>query len=129
MNEKTEQLLQSLADKLGTTTEYLWTILVNQAKFDVIVSLIQMAFMAAFIIATVKIHFKLAKELPTDPNDKWSRYESLYGKYEEAASIPMIIAGIVCIIMVLCFLSGFNDLVAAIFNPEYWALRQILHAL
>lgn len=89
MNEKTEQLLQSLADKLGTTTEYLWTILVNQAKFDVIVSLIQMAFMAAFIIATVKIHFKLVKELPTDKNDEWRRYKSLYGKYEEAAGMAM----------------------------------------
>lgn len=129
MNEKTEQLLQSLADKLGTTTEYLWTILVNQAKYDVIVSLIQMAFMAAFIIATVKIHFKLAKQLPTDPNDIWSRYENLYDKYEVAAGIPMIIAGIGCIIMVICFLAGFNDLIAAIFNPEFWALRQILHAL
>ena len=88
MNEKTEQLLQSLADKLGTTTEYLWTILVNQAKFDVIVSLIQMAFMAAFY-CNRKIHFKLVKELPTDKNDEWNVIKSLYGKYEEAAGMAM----------------------------------------
>lgn len=129
MNEKTEELLQKLADKLGTTTEYLWTVLVNQAKYDIIVSLVQMAFMAAFIISTVKIHFRLAKELPKDPNDKWSQHESLYGKYEESAVIPMVLAGIISAILFIFFLSGFNDLVAAIFNPEYWALKRILNCL
>jgi hypothetical protein len=127
MNENTQQLLEKLAEKLGTTTEYLWQILLNQAKYDVIISFIQMTFMAVFIIATVKIHFKLAKEIPKDPNDKWSRYESLYDKYEEAAIIPMFFAGIIVIIMVICFLAGFNDLMSAIFNPEYWALNKILN--
>ena len=121
MNEKTEQLLENLASKLGTTTEYLWTILVNQAKYDIITSSIQMAFMFAIVYWTIKLHIRFSKE---DDNGR-----SVYYEKEELASIPMFFAAVTSIIMIIFFLSGFNDLIASIFNPEYWALRQILHTL
>jgi len=121
MNEKTEQLLQQLADKLGTTTEYLWKILVSQARYDAIISGIQMAFMFAIIYWTIKLHIRFSKE---DDNGR-----SVYYNKEELAVIPMILAGITSIIMIVFFLSGFNDLVSSIFNPEYWALNKVMQML
>lgn len=121
MNEKTEQLLQSLAEKLGTTTEYLWTILVNQAKYDAITSVIQMAFMFAIIYWTIKLHIRFSKE---DEDG-----DTMYYHKEELLIVPMIFAAITSVIMVVFFLSGFNDLIASIFNPEYWALKRVLNLL
>lgn len=130
MNEKTEQLLEKLAEKLGTTSEYLWQILLNQAKYDAITSFIQMAFMAGFIYATIKIHLWLMKELPKPADsDRWYSKRTGYDKYEEPAIVGMVLAGITSIILLLFFLSGFNELIAAVFNPEYWALNRILNAL
>lgn len=124
MNEKTNQLLQQLAEKMGTTVEYLWTILINQAKYDIIISVIQMIFMAAFIFITIKLHIKFSKPFSND--GKFKYYTNLYSEKEELLIIPMILAGIASVIMIIFFLSGFNDLISAIFNPEYWALRQII---
>jgi hypothetical protein len=121
MNEKTELLLQSLAEKLGTTTEYLWVIIVNQAKYDAITSVIQMAFMFAIIFWTIKLHIRFSTE---DENG-----DTMYYNKEEYVIVPMIFAAITSIIMLVFFLSGFNDLIAAIFNPEYWALNRILKAI
>lgn len=121
MSENTEKLLQDLAEKLGTTTEYLWGIIVAEAKYDVLISSIQMVFMAAIVIVTIKLHLKFSKE---EKNG-----ESMYYRKEELLVVPMIFAAITSVIMIIFFLSGFNELVSAIFNPEYWALRQILHEL
>lgn len=121
MNEKTEQLLQSLSEKLGTTTEYLWTILISQAKYEAITSVIQMSFMVAIIYFTIKLHIRFSKE-----DD---RGNTMYYYKDEALIIPMIIASISSVIMIVFFLNGFNDLIASILNPEYWALKQVLNIL
>lgn len=128
MNENTEQLLEKLADKLGTTTEYLWTVLVSQAKYDFITSAIQMAVMAAFIYWTIKLHIKFSKkDIEVEGWSGKKEYQSIYYQKEEAAYIPMIFAGITSMILIIFFLNGFNDLLASVLNPEYWALRQIIH--
>lgn len=119
MNEKTEQMLQDLAAKLGTTTEYLWTILVNQAKYDIIVSVIQMALMFAVVYWTIKLHLRFSK--------KDEDGDTLYWKKEEVLVIPMVFAGIASVLCIVFFLDGFNDLISAIFNPEYWALKRIFN--
>jgi len=118
MNEKTQEALVALAEKLGTTTEYLWTVLVNQAKYDIIVSVIQMAFMFAIVYWTIKLHIRFSK---LDEHG-----DSQYYHKEEILVIPMIFAAITSVIMIVFFLNGFNDLIASIFNPEYWALKRIL---
>ncbi len=120
MENKTEQLLSELADKLGTTTEYLWQVLLTQARYDILVSVIQMAFMFGIVYWTIKLHLKFSK-IPEGEN------HSEYYYKEELLVVPMVFAAITSIIMIVFFLSGFNELIAAIFNPEYWALRQIMH--
>lgn len=123
MKEQTQEALVALAEKLGTTTEYLFHVLVSQARYDVLISVIQLAFCVAFVWATIKLHVKFMKPIPGNAGYTY------YNKYEEGLSIAMVFAGIMCLIMIFCFLAGLNDLISAIFNPEYWALRQIMHLL
>lgn len=120
MNQETLQFLEQLAAKLGTTSEYLWGVLVSQAKWDAFISFIQMAFMAAWIYWNIKLHLKFCKNMPGE------NY-TYYAEYEAMAGIPMIIAGILSCILFFFFLNGFNDLISSIVNPEYWALRRLIH--
>ena len=118
MNEKTQEALVALAEKLGTSTEYLWEVLVRQAKYDIIVSVIQMTIMFAIVYWTIKLHIRFSKE------DE--RKNSQYYYKEEILIVPMIFAAITSVIMIVLFLNGFNDLIASIFNPEFWALNRIV---
>ena len=119
MNEKTEQMLQSLAEKLGVTIDHLWGVLITQARYDIITSVLQMAVMFAFIYWTIKLHIKFSKETEKE--------RSIYYEKEEFVVLPMMFAGIACVVMLIFFLFGFNDLIASIFNPEFWALKRIMH--
>jgi hypothetical protein len=114
MNDKTQEALVALSEKLGTTTEYLWTILVHQARYDIITSVIQMIIMFLIVYWTIKLHIKFYK------SDAY---------YKDSVVFAMIFAGGLSIIMIIFFLNGFNELVSAIFNPEFWALNRILHIL
>jgi hypothetical protein len=118
MEEKTTQLLEQLAAKLGTTTEYLWGILINQAKYDALVSIIQMSFMAIIIYTTIKLHIKFSKK------DKDGKNEYYYK--EDLLTIPMIFASIISLLSIVFFLTEFNSLIISICNPEYWALNKVL---
>ncbi len=48
MSEKTEQLLRELAQKLGTTAEHLWGVLIKQAYVDSIIGIIVFTLAALF---------------------------------------------------------------------------------
>ncbi len=117
MDEKTEKLLRELAQKLGTTAEYLWTVLLNQAKYSAIISAIQMAIMVAIIFYTIILHIRFSKK----DSIGWSQYD----KKPELLIMPMMLAGAADVIMLIMFMVGINEVMTAIFNPEYWALQRI----
>jgi hypothetical protein len=48
VDTKTEALIRDLAEKLGTTTEHLWGVLVHQAM---IAGLVEIIVMAAWVLA------------------------------------------------------------------------------
>lgn len=122
MNEQTTKLIEQLAQKLGTTTEYLWSVLLKQAPIEATVTLFQTLCVMLFGLALWKIHKRLLKK---ESEDKYS--ETGYEKYEESAIGPMIIATIVfAILFIICFCCV-GDIVNGYFNPEYWALERILH--
>jgi hypothetical protein len=122
MNEQTTKVIEQLAQKLGTTTEYLWSVLLKQAPIDATVTLFQTLCVMIFGLALWKIHKRLLKK---ESKDEYS--ETWYEKYEEGAIIPMIIATIIfAILFIICFCC-IDDIVNGYFNPEYWALERILH--
>lgn len=124
MNEQTAKLLEQLANKLGTTSEYLWNILLKQAPIDATVTLLQTLFL--FFVGWVlwKVHKKLLSK-PTGQD----YYDSYYKEYDVGAVLPMVLVTVVWgIMMIVCFYY-FGSIVSGYFNPEYWALKEILNSL
>ena len=121
MNTEITDLLTTLADKLGTTSEYLWGILLRQAPISATVILIQIIFTVLSGIFLWKLHKYFAKE--TDEN--YSMYDRSNGGLEALIiifSVLTLIIGIVSFFQIENVLNGY-------FNPEYWALDKILNTL
>lgn len=118
MNEETLKLLEQLASKLGTTAESLWTVLIRQAS---IAATVHLCFTVLIIIIGI-ILWKINKRF--NENDGTMSY-----RYNNSLSITM---GITTIIWTVFFVGQFakiDVIVNGFFNPEYWALMEILNAL
>ncbi len=123
MDDKTLQALTTLAAKLGTTAEYLWGVLLRQAPITGAIDLAMMVAgvaMAVFLIRLVRR--KTTKPAKTDED----RYPSAVWSNEEAAFFAW--AGAVAFALLTALLIGYElpNVVSALLNPEYWALKQIL---
>lgn len=113
--------LTPLANKLGTTTEYLWAVLMKQALFAGIADLI---LWIGVIIAIVIIL-------------KWGKYYRInYEKLYKADNYSEILHGfglliftIIVTIFLIIAVVNLQTMFAAFFNPEYWALHEILSQL
>ncbi len=119
MNEQTSKLIEQLAQKLGTTTEYLWSVLLKQAPIDAATTLVQILFIALFAWLLIAKHNKLSSQ--TD----WGAYDDKGYNNVGVAALMIVGAAFVFVMTVLCFCS-FGDVINGFFNPEYWALKQIL---
>lgn len=111
MNEQTNQLLRELAEKLGTTTEYLWLVLVRQAPISAWTTLI-----------SIVITILLCSGLIVWVNRKIKANEG-------ANDWHICCMGLSAVVLVITFAAILIELpmiVAGLTNPEYWALKQIL---
>lgn len=114
MNEQATKLIEQLAQKLGTTTEYLWSILLKQAPISAMIDLIYLIIATIMGIVLWKLHKYFAKE----------------DEYEDRAEVKltMVVLTFVWIMFfTICFFS-IGDIINGFFNPEYWALKEILRA-
>lgn len=118
MNEETSKLLQQLASKLGTTTEYLWGVLLKQAPIDATIQLIQTCICLLGFFVLYKIHLQLLKPNKSGRNNAYDDSDA-YGFIMMASFI------VLCCILVILFCS-IGDIVSGYFNPEYWALDKII---
>lgn len=119
MNEQTTKLIEQLAQKLGTTTEYLWTVLIKQAPISAATDALCFIFVIIGGIILWRLHKYLSKE-------RGDYKHSIYYEQEEAVIIPMLI---VAIIWAICFIACFfsiGNIINGFFNPEYWALKEVL---
>ena len=121
MNNESTKLLEQLAEKMGTTVEYLWDILIYQAHIQAITVLIQFVIIFIATYFLFKLHIRFNKQ--TD--DK----HSVYYEHEEAVIIPMVFAGIVMAVLIIVAFFCISDIVNGFFNPEYWALQRILNTM
>lgn len=109
MNTETLTLLTALSEKLGTTTEYLWSALLWQAPITGSVHLL--------LLITLSFGFiYLAKRL----------HSSKDNIPEDEYFLAMVIVAAFGVFLVLIFAAALPSIIAAFFNPEYWALRQIV---
>ena len=121
MNEQTAKLVEQLAQKLGTTTEYLWSVLLKQAPISAITDLIFVTFTIFVGFVIYKVHKHLLSEKDGG--------NSIYYDLEEAAVVPMIFVSIIWAIMFIACLFSIGNIVNGFLNPEYWALKEILSSL
>ena len=121
MDTETVNLLTELAAKLGTTSEYLWGILVRQAPVAATITLIQIIFTVLSGIFLWKLHKYFSKE--TDK--RYSMYDRGNGGLEALMVMFSILILTIGIVLFFAIESMFNGY----FNPEYWALNKILNVL
>ena len=122
MDEKTLQALTGLANKLGITAEYLWGVLLRQAPLTGVIDLILI--IAWVIGAVLWCRFIVRKTTCPKPTD-----DKRYPRADwtgEAAFFAWASAVVVALIAGLAVSISLATTVAALANPEYWALRQIL---
>ena len=114
MNENTEKLIRELAEKLGTTTEHIWSVLVTQAPIS---SSINLAIVIGFAVAVYASYKQVSRKAVSE------------GEWDDHCG-SMIFAWIAWVaftfvaIIVIC--SSLDDIAAGLLNPEYWALKQII---
>ena len=121
MNEQTTKLIEQLAQKLGTTAEYLWNALLKQAQISATIDLVYLVIVTIMGIGLYKLHKYCAKET--------GEYkESIYKDKGEIVTPAMVILAIVWVIFfVACFFS-IGNIINGFFNPEYWVLKEVLGA-
>lgn len=105
------EFLDKLATQLGTTSQYLWAVLIRQAPIDGVVSLAQYAVIAWASWVWVR----------------WFRKKRDY--IPESTGMALIVTGVVLAITIIVAFFSVPDTVSSFVNPEYWALRKVLGAV
>lgn len=133
MNEQTYKILQQLAEKFGTTTEYLWGILIKQAYVTAGINILFFSLVLIFGFVLLILHKRFSKERTEIELCKLSdrTFTRKYTIYEEKEWTETVM--IICVIIwVTLFLVSFACLIGAVkalANPGYWALKEVLNAL
>lgn len=109
MNEKILEALQTLAAKLGVTAEHLWGVLIKQAPIDGTIDFIACVSLVYFNVAFLRLVVR--KTLSDDPDCAIAAW------------------GAVVVLVIISSIIVWRNavmIIAAFFNPEYWALKQLL---
>lgn len=114
MNEQTQQLIEKLAEKLGTTAEHLWAVLVRQAPITSTTEAIALCIYAAVMVWG----YRLVREKTKNDGDWNDNCGSI--------ALPWIIWGVGTLILLIALCCSLSNIVAGFVNPEYWALKEIL---
>ena len=116
MTNEIAKTLETLAQKLGTTSEYLWGVLIKQAPLTGIVDFVQ------YIIIILACYFwaRNLKTFTTKISD---------GDWKEEHWIWIIITSLILGIFVIAAFLSFPNTIYAFINPEYWALDLLLFKL
>lgn len=119
MNEGTTKLLEQLAQKLGTTSEYLWGILLKQAPISATMN--TLGFIIILLIGIVL--YKLHNSFMINEN------KTSYYNLGDNLGIPMFIVSIFWFGMVIFVFAKLPYILNGFFNPEFWAFNYILDSL
>jgi hypothetical protein len=108
-----------LANKLGTTGDHLWGVLVRQAPISSIISLSFFTIGLLMAIIGWRTLFNLAKMIDKPNIDR------------ELLAAAVAIVAIFSFLMSLIILFNIDSVsmwISGLFNPEYWALQQVVHS-
>ena len=122
MNDKTELLIRELAEKLGTTGEHLWGVLVQQAAISAVTDLLVLIGWAVILLFSFRfILRKTTTPAKTEdnmyPHPEWR---------DENAIAAWLIWGFATVAVIIIAGASLSTIIGAILNPEFWALKQII---
>jgi len=122
MNKTTNDLIQMLAEKLGTTATHLWQVLIHQAPISSTNSIIQIICLLIISIIFYKIVRRLYKLSDSSDSDF---------DWDDNVGVAVVCAAFAIVLLVVWIIYFFkiNDIINGYVNPEYWALDHILDAL
>ena len=111
MSASTEQLIRELAEKLGTTVEHLWGVLVKQAAVEAVISAVWVMLPTALGLLWIGWVLRSWKHLKND-------------ELEQTAVVGVTL----CVVVVLGIIAACNlgTMITCMANPEYWALKEVL---
>lgn len=118
MNDNTAKLIEQLAAKMGTTSEYLWGVLMHQAPVNATITLLQF-----FLIGVAWYWLYRGHKYLLNEDNKFN-----YEDYNGMNIIMGIVAALLLIITIVAFFS-IDLVINGYFNPEFWALDYVLRAL
>jgi hypothetical protein len=113
MNEQTEKLIRELAEKLGTTVDHLWGVLIRQAYINSLCDLVTL------VLAGVLVFFLAIGQVKLREKYENSNYEEIY-------FISRIFLTIFIIIYIFALFYALTEIITGFINPEYWALHKLL---
>ena len=121
MDDKTTELITRLAEKLGTTAEHLWGVLLHQAPISGTINLVISIFMVLSTVCLVRFvkgkTTKAKTEVKVYPCAEWE---------DEGAALAWFLTAVYLLITFGTVTLSITGIVSAFFNPEYWALSHIL---
>jgi len=115
MNEQATKLIEQLAQKLGTTVEYLWTVLIKQAHVEIyiFITTLILTLIGAVVTSVLLRYTQKYWNDETAPTSAWMAF--VFG----------IIIGIGTVVGLIATIANISDVITAINNPEYWALKEV----
>lgn len=122
MDAKTLDVLTQLAMKLNTTAEQLWSVLLHQAPLWALAMLVVMAILVLLTVSWTRVVVWKTSWQPETEGNRFSDQEW----DDELAFFAWVSVVIAIAVTLLVVLINLNDVVAALFNPQYWALRHFL---
>jgi len=114
--EQATQLLRELADKLGTTVEHLWKVLIQQAQVEIQICHIWMN-IGLFGFGGIAVCFLIA----------W--IVSVVKDWDEGPGWLFSIMMLFVVLGGIVYWTNYTDILTLTMNPEYWALNKIVSKL
>jgi len=113
--ENLTELLKELSLSLGTTSEFLWAVLIKQAFISGVVNIIQYI----LIIISCLVWWFVCKKVSIKIKDSW----------EQENYIWLGIGWVFLFVIVVIAAFNLQNTVAAFINPEYWAFDYIMSSI
>jgi hypothetical protein len=121
MNKETLDLVKGLVEKLGTTADHLWGVLIKQAPISSACDCVAVFFI---VVLSVLAIFKISN---SSQHQEGKTKQLYFYEHDELAIGLTAVLFIIAFITIMAFIFSFNTIMAGFFNPEYWALKQIIH--
>lgn len=107
-------MLAELAKELHTTADHLWSVLVKQAPID---SMCQVTSVVVFFFGGLALLIS---------GIKWARKRDEERDDTSPGIVMAVIGMLVMVITVLAAALSAPGIMAGFYNPEYWALKQVM---